>query len=155
MRSSRRSSGTSRRALALDADRIARADAERRGVIYERCVRFFAAARACWLCPCVIVPPFDVDTRWVDEIEGHRFDNYVDWLGMTFVLTLTPPCPSASVPVGFTASGLPVGLQILGPPRGARRRCCGRRRRSRRRSPVATPTPIDPLGPDGAALPLG
>ena len=136
--------------LALDADRIARAE-RARGVIYERCVRFFERHELL-LCPCVIVPPFDVDTRWVDEIEGHRFDNYVDWLGMTFVLTLTA-CPSASVPVGFTEAGLPVGLQILGPPRGeaAVLRAAAAIEEA---IPVATPTPIDPLGPDGAALPL-
>ena len=101
--------------LALDADRIARAE-RARGAIYQRCVRFFARHELL-VCPCVIVPPFDVETRWIDEIDGHRFDNYVDWLGLTFVLTLTA-CPSASVPVGFTEAGLPVGLQILGPPRG-------------------------------------
>ena len=101
--------------LALDADTIARAE-RARGAIYQRCVRFFARHELL-LCPCVIVPPFDVDIRWIDEVEGRRFDNYVDWLGLTFVLTLTA-CPSASVPVGFTEAGLPVGLQILGPPRG-------------------------------------
>lgn len=136
--------------LALDADTIARAE-RARGAIYQRCVRFFSRHELL-LCPCVIVPPFDVDTRWVDEIEGRRFNNYVDWLGLTFVLTLTA-CPSASVPVGFTEAGLPVGLQILGPPRGeaAVLRAAAAIEEA---IPLAARTPIDPLNADGTVLPL-
>ena len=134
--------------LALDADTIARAE-RARGAIYQRCVHFFRRHDVL-VCPCVIVPPFDVDTRWVDEIDGHRFDNYVDWLGLTFVLTLTA-CPSASVPVGFTEAGLPVGLQILGPPRGeaAVLRAAAAIEAA---IPLVARTPIDPRGPDGAVL---
>ena len=136
--------------LALDADTIARAE-RARGAIYQRCVRFFARHELL-LCPCVIVPPFDVDIRWIDEVEGRRFDNYVDWLGLTFVLTLTA-CPSASVPVGFTEAGLPVGLQILGPPRGeaAVLRAAAAIEEA---IPLPRRTPIDPRGADGAVLPL-
>jgi amidase len=36
---------------------------------------------------------------------------------LTFVITLTG-CPALSLPCGFTADGLPVGLQIIGPPQG-------------------------------------
>ena len=136
--------------LALDADTIARAE-RARGAIYQRCVRFFARHELL-LCPAVIVPPFDVDTRWVDEIEGHRFDNYVDWLGLTFVLTLTA-CPSASVPVGFTGAGLPVGLQILGPPR-AEAAVLRAAAAIEEAIPLPATTPIDPRGADGAVLPL-
>ena len=134
--------------LALDADKIARAE-RARGAIYQRVVRFFTR-HDLLVCPCVIVPPFDVDTRWVDEIDGHRFDNYVDWLGLTFVLTLTA-CPSASVPVGFTEAGLPVGLQILGPPRGeaAVLRAAAAIEEA---IPLAAGTPIDPRGADGTVL---
>jgi len=35
---------------------------------------------------------------------------------MSFATTLTA-CPSISIPCGFTDSGLPVGLQIVGPPK--------------------------------------
>jgi amidase len=41
----------------------------------------------------------------------------VDWLYITFAITLTG-CPAISVPCGFTKSGLPVGLQLVGRPRG-------------------------------------
>ncbi len=63
------------------------------------------------------MPPFDVDTRYVEEVEGTRFDSYFDWIAITYAITLTS-CPAVSVPAGFTEAGLPVGLQIVGPPRG-------------------------------------
>ena len=67
--------------------------------------------------PAVLVPPYDGALRYVTEVEGTRFDNYVNWLALSFAITLTT-CPAISVPCGLTESGLPVGLQIVGPPRG-------------------------------------
>lgn len=40
-------------------------------------------------------------------------DQMVGWVSYTYVANLTG-IPAASIPVGFTAKGLPVGLQILG-----------------------------------------
>lgn len=68
-------------------------------------------------CPTAIVPPFPVEQRWVDEVNGVTFDNYVDWLAITFAITLTS-CPALSLPAGRTVTGLPVGLQLIGRPRG-------------------------------------
>ncbi|MGD9510561.1 MAG: amidase family protein, partial [Geminicoccaceae bacterium] len=42
---------------------------------------------------------------------------YIDWVAINYAITLTG-CPALSLPCGFTASGLPVGLQIVGRPRG-------------------------------------
>ena len=64
--------------------------------------------------PAVIVPPFDVDIRYVTEVNGVTFDNYIGWLVLSFALTLTA-CPSLSAPCGFTQAGLPVGLQMTAP----------------------------------------
>jgi len=69
------------------------------------------------LCPTAVVPPFPVETRYVEEVDGQRFDNYIAWVAVTFAITLTA-CPAASAPAGLTDDGLPVGLQIVGPPRG-------------------------------------
>ncbi len=69
------------------------------------------------LCPAAIVPPFPVETRYLEEFDGHLFPSYIDWVSITFAITLSG-CPALSLPCGFTASGLPVGLQMVGPPRG-------------------------------------
>ena len=101
--------------LNLTGADIARAEAGR-GALYHRVCAFFDEYDLL-LCPVVLTPPFDVETRYLAEFGGVVFDNYVDWLMMTFALTLTG-CPSLSLPCGFTGDGLPVGLQILGPPHG-------------------------------------
>ena len=47
-------------------------------------------------------------------------DNYLEWMRSCTVISATG-CPALSVPGGFTADGLPVGLQIIGAPRADRR----------------------------------
>ncbi len=69
------------------------------------------------ICPTAIMTPFPAEWRRVDKLGNHDFDSYIDWIAITFTLSLTG-CPVISVPCGFTASGMPVGLQILGRPRG-------------------------------------
>ncbi len=63
------------------------------------------------------MPPFPVEQRYLAELNGHRFPSYIDWVSIAYAITLTG-CPALSLPCGFTAAGLPVGLQIVGPPRG-------------------------------------
>ena len=103
------------RGLALNAEDIAAAQLAR-GRLYKSAARFFET-HDLLLCPAAIVPPFDVDTRYVEAVNDTTFDSYIDWIAITFAVTLTS-CPAVSVPAGFTESGLPVGLQIVGPPRG-------------------------------------
>ncbi len=68
------------------------------------------------LCPATIVPPFPVGQRYVEECAGQRFTNYIEWLAIAYAITLIA-CPAISIPAGLTADGLPVGLQIVAPPR--------------------------------------
>jgi amidase len=98
--------------LQLTADEIARAELAR-GALFHRTAEFFRRYDLL-LCPAAAVPPFDVDTRYVTEINGIELENYIAWALITFAVTLTA-CPAISVPCGFTRSGLPVGLQIVGP----------------------------------------
>ncbi|MBT5193627.1 MAG: amidase [Rhodospirillaceae bacterium] len=67
--------------------------------------------------PTVMTPPFPVETRYLEEVAGVKFDNYIEWLMHTFVITPSG-CPAVSIPCGFTKDGLPVGLQLVAPPRG-------------------------------------
>ena len=69
------------------------------------------------VCPTVAVPPFPVEQRFPTEIAGEKLTTYIDWMFLTFVLTLTS-CPVISIPCGVTTTGLPIGLQLVGRPHG-------------------------------------
>jgi len=100
--------------LALDPRRVARARLQR-GALLRRMAHFFESFDLL-LTPAAVVPPFPVEIRWIEELEGHRFATYVDWLAITSAITLTS-CPALSLPCGRTRAGLPVGLQMVAPPR--------------------------------------
>jgi amidase len=101
--------------LKLTVEQIARAQAQRVAMA-ARAEEFFKSYDLL-LCPATIVPPYPVGNRYVAECAGKKFDNYVQWLGIVYAITLAC-CPALSLPCGFTASGLPIGLQMVGPPRG-------------------------------------
>ena len=61
--------------------------------------------------PTLSVPAFDVGKEFPQTSGGKR---WTDWTPFTYPFNLTQQ-PAASVPCGFTAGGLPVGLQIVGP----------------------------------------
>jgi amidase len=92
------------------------AEAERgRTALWRRTLAFFEKFDLL-LCPTTLVPPFDHRQRYLSELNGVTFPNYVSWLIPTFAVTLTA-CPAISVPCGFTATGLPIGLQMVARPR--------------------------------------
>jgi amidase len=101
--------------LSLDAEAIGRAE-RARGALYHRVVDFFRRYDLL-LCPSACTPPFDVKIRWLTSLEGVDFANYVEWLRLTYAITLTS-CPALALPCGFTADGRPIGLQLVAPPRG-------------------------------------
>ena len=68
-------------------------------------------------CPVVGCMPRPVEDRWIREIEGVVFDTYTGWLRFAFLAT-TCGLPAISVPVGFSEAGMPIGVQLIGPPRG-------------------------------------
>ena len=100
--------------LALDGMDVVHAEVKRAALL-DRVVEFFD--RFDYLvCPTTQVPPFSVDTEWVREIDGVKLDTYFDWMAACYVITVTG-CPSISVPAGFTPDGLPIGIQIVAPPK--------------------------------------
>jgi len=108
--------------LKLTAEEIERAQAQR-VAIAARMLAFFDSYDLL-LTPATIVAAFPVEQRYLAECAGHKFANYVEWLGIAYAVTLAC-CPALSLPCGFTAEGLPVGLQIVAPPRAEARVLAG------------------------------
>lgn len=75
------------------------------------------------LCPVCSTPPFPHDQRPREErhylIDGkdRPLSDYVGWPGLIGLAYL----PSTAAPAGATADGLPVGVQVVGPPYSDRR----------------------------------
>ena len=64
------------------------------------------------LTPTLAVPPFETGIQGPDVIDGREVGTTY-WLSFTFPMNMTGQ-PAATVPAGFTADGLPVGMQIVG-----------------------------------------
>ncbi len=99
--------------MKLDGPRIARAQAIRSDV-YRR-MREFMERYEFLLLPVNQVVPFPVTQAYIDEIDGVKLGNYIDWMKSCYYITVTSN-PAISVPAGFTDDNpaLPVGLQIVG-----------------------------------------
>ncbi|MFQ5678155.1 MAG: amidase family protein, partial [Gemmatimonadota bacterium] len=110
--------GNIRRGLTLTAQELAAAE-EVRGEIWHALRTLFERFDAL-LTPCTSVPPFPVEEPYPKRIAGREMETYVDWIAPTFVFSLAG-LPALSVPCGRDARGLPVGLQVVGPPRGEER----------------------------------
>jgi amidase len=97
------------------------------------------------LCPATIVPPFPIGHRYVEECDGHRFANYVEWLAIVYAVTLAG-APALSLPCGFTRDNLPVGLQIVAPANGEAKLLAG----AKLMEDILglNVRPIDPRGPN-------
>ena len=65
--------------------------------------------------PSVQVWPFDMALRWPTHIHGREMDTYHRWMEATIYATFAG-LPCLSVPAGFSAAGLPMGLQLIGRP---------------------------------------
>ncbi|HMF21369.1 MAG TPA: amidase family protein [Pseudolabrys sp.] len=100
--------------LKLSLEDLERAEAQR-VAISARVLEFFKNYDLL-LTPATIVAAFPVDQRYLVECAGTTFNNYFEWLAIAYAITLAC-CPALSLPCGFTTEGLPVGLQIVAPPR--------------------------------------
>lgn len=106
------------RGRALTGEDVSRAE-ERRTRLHLRVVEFFDRYDVL-LAPTTQVVPFDADVEYPTVVEGEHQDSYLGWMRSCSSITATG-LPALSVPAGFTDDGLPVGLQVVGPPRGDRR----------------------------------
>ena len=67
--------------------------------------------------PTAQVWPFDVALRSPTHIDGREMDTYHRWMEVGIYATFAG-LPCISVPAGFSAAGLPMGLQLIGRPQG-------------------------------------
>lgn len=97
--------------LDLTGPQLARAEAKRTE-IYHR-MREFMNTYAFFILPVNQVVPFSVDLDYPREINGVKMNTYIDWQKTAYFISAMGN-PAISVPAGFTDSGLPVGVQIVG-----------------------------------------
>jgi amidase len=100
--------------LRLTAQDLYRAS-ETRSAWYASVLRLFDGFDFLVL-PSAQVFPFDVKTPWPREVAGVRMDTYHRWMEVTVPATMAG-LPAISIPVGFSAEGLPMGMQLIGRPR--------------------------------------
>jgi amidase len=90
---------------------IGRAQA-RQGKLFEDSARFFERFDY-FVLPVTQLAPFEVTTPYPTEVAGAPMATYIDWMRSCWYVSFMA-CPAISVPGGFTTSGLPVGVQIVG-----------------------------------------
>jgi amidase len=83
--------------------------------LYERVCEFFTRFDVLVL-PVSQVAPFPVEWEYPNAVAGQPMGDYLEWMRSAYLISVTG-CPALSVPAGFTADGLPVGLQIVTAPR--------------------------------------
>lgn len=93
-------------------------------------------------CPTVGCMPRPVEIEWIDQINGVKLTNYMDWLRFAFLATTTG-LPAISIPVGRSPEGMPIGLQLIGPPRGE-----GKLLRVARAVEIVVGGPFGPIDPN-------
>jgi len=80
-------------------------------------VREFMDTRDVWLTPTMAVPPFPIEHPHILEVNGKPVGKAMQRSHLTYAFSVLG-LPAISIPCGFTRSGLPVGLQIVGKRRG-------------------------------------
>jgi amidase len=77
--------------------------------------RAFLARYDYLACPVTQVEPFALELEYPASVAGVEMGSYVEWMRSCSRITVMG-CPAISVPAGFTAAGLPAGLQLVAAP---------------------------------------
>jgi amidase len=101
----------------LGGTEVARAN-RLRSELFSRCAAFFEDVDLLLL-PTSQLLPFEVDLEYPTSIEGVEMGDYLEWMASCCWISV-PGLPACSVPVAFSASGLPVGVQLVGAARADR-----------------------------------
>jgi amidase len=95
--------------------RLSAADIQSASLIrsdWYRCLAGLAERHDALALPTAQVWPFDIDTRWPDRVAGVAMDTYHRWMEVVIPVSLAG-APAVTVPAGFGAAGLPIGLQLF------------------------------------------
>ena len=84
----------------------------RQAQMFDQSRQFFERY-AYFILPVAQVEPFDVNVPYPTQISGTPMTTYIDWMRSCWYVSLMSN-PAISVPAGFSTTGLPVGLQIVG-----------------------------------------
>jgi amidase len=84
---------------------------------WYQAVRRFFEKYDYFIVPTAQVFPFDVNLHWPKQIAGRTMQTYHEWMKCVLPITMSG-CPALAAPAGFSGGGLPMGIQIVGPPRG-------------------------------------
>ncbi|WP_439610425.1 amidase [Reyranella sp.] len=87
-----------------------------RAALYRRMFTFFQTYDLL-VTPGAPTAAFDVNLRAPATIAGKKLDNYMSGSTLNSAITVTGS-PAIAVPCGFDSFGRPVGLQLVGKPRG-------------------------------------
>jgi amidase len=97
-------------AFQVDVRAIVRAEKLRTG--YWRRVATFMSKYDYIVTPSCGVPPFRLDEPLPDQVDGKKVARFYDVFLMTYGFSVTG-LPIVALPCGFTALGLPVGIQVV------------------------------------------
>jgi len=101
--------------LALTVSQLVAAEAGH-GQVVRQAAAFFETYDVL-ASPVFLTPAFKAEDRYLPKVEEKVFDEHLTSMVLTYAITMTC-CPSICIPCGFTSEGLPVGLQLVGRPRG-------------------------------------
>ena len=106
------------RGLAVDGDDV-RASLAAQGRVFELAAGFMCDYDLL-ICPAATVLPFPVEERYVGYSDGLPVSEYYRWLTIAAAVTATT-LPVITIPCGHSATGLPVGIQLIGRAHGESR----------------------------------
>jgi amidase len=95
----------------LTGPQLSRQEAKRTALYQRLCG--FQGEYDFFILPVNQVLPFDVNTHYPTEIAGVKMENYLAWMKSAYYISAAGN-PAMSVPCGFSESGLPIGMQIVG-----------------------------------------
>jgi amidase len=125
---------------ALEMDQVAEAMSQR-SQLYDT-MRQFLTRFDVLACPVNGIAPLKAEVEYPTEVNGVPCKDYLDWLRFSMLATVCG-LPALSLPVGFTDQGLPVGIQLIGRPRGEGRLL--QVARAMEQALALSSAPIDPI----------